>query len=446
MKKRIIKNGTLLCMSEDAPVFIDDGAVYIEDGVIKRVGKREELERNFEGDVIDAHGGIIMPGLVNCHMHLYSSLARGIQLKGKPAENFVEILQSLWWKLDRKLDDESIYYSALVGITDSIKFGTTTIFDHHASNGYVKGSLKIVAKAVREVGIRASLCYEVSDRDGEKISNDGIEENLEFIEYLQNDQTDKIKAHFGLHASFTIEDRTFDKIASLTKGLDCGFHIHCAEDEADQDVSMSKFGSRVVERLERYGILKPQTIIAHCIHINEKEMDIIAGSRAFVAHNPESNMNNGVGYAPVLELIKKGATCGLGTDGYTANMFNELRVANILPKLMKRDPRVGFNEAFRMLFTENPRFASKFFKHPVGILKENAYADIIVLPYNPPTPMNGTNAQGHCIFGFSYLQPELVMINGEIVYEKGSITKINENKMNEESRKVAEKLWGRFNG
>lgn len=445
MSKIVVKNGRVICLSEDAPTYIENGAIYIENELIKKVGPQWEIERDFSGEVVDARGGIIMPGLINIHMHLYSSLARGISIKGEPAKNFVEILEHLWWKLDRVLDDESVYYSAVVGIADSIRYGTTTIFDHHASAGYVRGSLRLIEKAAKELGIRASLCYEVSDRDGEKISKDGIEENLEFINHTKGNEQDMIKALFGLHASFTIEEKTFEKIAALTRGLECGFHIHAAEDEADQTVTTNKFNMRVIERLRKHNILNPKSILAHCIHINENEMNLIADTKAFVAHNPESNMNNGVGYAPILELIKKGANVGLGTDGYTANMFAELRVATILPKLMKRDPRVGFSEAFRMLFTENPRFASKFFNHPIGILKENAYADIIIIPYDPPTPINGSNVPGHCIFGFSAVQPSVVIINGEIVYKDGKLTKLDEHKMNLESQKVAEKLWRRFN-
>jgi len=445
MKSLLIKNGTLVCLSEDAPVFIENGGILIEGGLIKRMGKSSELERDYRGETVDARGGIVMPGLINCHTHLYSALARGISIKGEPASNFVQILEKLWWRLDRVLDKDSIYYSALVGIADCLRFGTTTIFDHHASNGYVRGSLDLIAQAVRNFGIRASLCYEVSDRDGKKVSDDGIEENLEFIQKAQSDKSDKIKALFGLHASFTISEETFKKIAEITKDIACGFHIHCAEDWADQEETTRKYGLRVVDRLEKYGILRPGSIVAHCIHISGDEIKKLAQSGVFVAHNPESNMNNGVGAAPVLELIGAGAKLGLGTDGYSANMFAELRVANILPKLVKRDPRVGWAEAFRMLFTENPRFASTFFEHPVGVLKENAYADLIILPYNPPTPMNASNVQGHCIFGFSYLIPEVVIVGGEVVLRDGKFFGVDEYEIDSVARREAEKLWRRFN-
>ncbi|MBU4484123.1 amidohydrolase family protein, partial [bacterium] len=300
----LVKNGTVVCPDR----IIADGAVYIENGIIADIGEKSTFEKKYKDDHVDACGGLIMPGLINTHMHFYSTFARGMSLDGKSATNFVEILEKLWWRLDKKLTEEDIYYSALIPLIESVKCGTTTIIDHHASPFAVEGSLELLAKAVEEIGLRASLCYEISDRDGKEIADSGIAENVRFIK--EHKGSDVLSGLMGLHASFTISDETLEKAVSEASSLNVGCHVHVAEDKADLDDSKSKYEMGVVERLNSRGVLGPNTIAGHCIHISDKEIDLLADTKTNVVHNPESNMNNAVGCARVIDMFKKNVLVG----------------------------------------------------------------------------------------------------------------------------------------
>jgi cytosine/adenosine deaminase-related metal-dependent hydrolase len=204
----LVGNGLLITLDEKEGVR-REGAVAIEGNLIKEVGDTNALKEKYpQASFLDARGKVIMPGLINTHTHLYSTFARGIALKDPPPKNFLQILERLWWRLDKALTLEDVYYSALISLVDCVKNGTTTIMDHHASPFAVRGSLRAIARAAREVGVRSCLCYEVSDRDGEEIAGEGIEENAGFIEESRQAKDDLLAASFGLHASFTLSDRT----------------------------------------------------------------------------------------------------------------------------------------------------------------------------------------------------------------------------------------------
>ena len=294
---------------------------------------------------MDVGGKVIMPGLINTHMHLYSTFARGMALKDSPPTNFQEILERLWWRLDKALTEEDVYYSALVPLMDCVKNGTTTIFDHHASPGTVHGSLFTLLKAARAVGIRSCLCYEVSDRDGKEIAEQGIRENVEFINACNRPGDDMAKGMFGLHASLTLSDETLSRCCKENAGTGAGFHIHAAEGRVDLEECLRRHGRRVIERLSDFGVLGSKTIAAHCVHVDDREVDLLKESKTKVVHNPESNMGNAVGYAPVIDMLRRGVQVGLGTDGYTCDMFESLKVANILHKHQLGDPNAGWAEA-----------------------------------------------------------------------------------------------------
>lgn len=440
----LVGNGTLITLGEKNRV-IKNGAVLIEGNVIKDLGITAELRKRHKIDqFIDATGKVIMPGMINTHMHLYSTFARGVALKDEPPSNFVEILERLWWRLDKALTQDDVYYSALIPLMDCIKSGATTIVDHHASPFACGGSLDSIAKALRETGIRGCLCYETSDRDGPDVAKAGIEENERFIRLCQRERNELISGTFGLHASLTLSDETLAKCAEVAKKLGVGFHVHVAEDKADVDNSLKKYKKRVVERLNDLGILGPKTIAAHCVHVDAHEMDILERTGTNVVHNPESNMGNAVGCAPVIEMIGKGITVGLGTDGFTSNMFAELRVANILHKLIKGDPRVGYGEVLKMCFVNNPKIAQNFFSRPLGRLSPGAYADLILVDYLPPTPLSADNFLGHLLFGISNAVVDTTIVNGKVLMQNRKLVGLDEAAIAQKSSELASKLWERF--
>ncbi|MCM2266831.1 MAG: putative aminohydrolase SsnA [Elusimicrobiales bacterium] len=441
MKKTIlIKNGIIATLGEKNKVLAGH-ALLIEDGLIKKIGP----QKNFKGKyskVLDAAGKLVLPGFINAHMHFYSTFARGLG-KADPSRNFVEILNNLWWRLDKKLTNADSYYSAVIPLINAIRKGTTTLIDHHASPFAITGSLAAVEKAVRETGLRACLCYEVSDRDGKEKAKEGLDENTAFLANAAAAGDNVIKAMFGLHASFTLSDETLEEAAYRGHKLGAGFHIHTAESQADQLHCESHHKIRVVERLRDYGILGRKSIAAHCVHVSEKELDILRETGTAVVHNPQSNANNSVGIADITAMTQKGVLVGLGTDAMTVNMLEEVRCALWLQHL-KRDPSQGFMEAANALLVNNAKIANRYFKG-LGELKEGFAADIAIMDYLPPTPMDAANFAGHLIFGISQSAVDTTIAAGRVLMEGKKLKlDIDEEEVSRKSAELAKKLWSRF--
>ena len=440
----LIGNGRVITRDETEP-YLSDGCVAIRDHLITEIGSTREIKSKYPGALfMDVGGKVIMPGLTNTHMHLYSTFARGITLKDRPPENFQEILERLWWRLDKVLTLEDIYYSALVPLMDCVKNGTTTVFDHHASPGAVDDCLFTVSKAARAVGMRGCLCYEVSDRDGKETAEQGIRENVEFIKYCNRAGDEMTKGMFGLHASLTLSDETLSRCREENEGTGAGFHIHAAEGRVDLEECLRRYGRRVIKRLSDFGILGSKTIAAHCVHIDGQEMDLLRDSRTKVVHNPESNMANAVGCAPVIDMFRQGICVGLGTDGYTCDMFESLKVANILHKHHLTDPNAGWAEAPAMLFRNNSVICEEYFNRPLGRLVSGAYADVIVVNYDPPTPLHAGNLNGHILFGISGPMVDTTIINGRVVMRERQLVDIDEAEILAKSRERAAKVWQKF--
>lgn len=440
----ILKNGRVITQDKDRP-YIEDGAVVIEGNKIIAVDTTENILAKYkEEDIIDVDGKVIMPGFINTHHHIYSAFARGMASSGKPNENFLEILENLWWKIDKKLSLEDLKYSAYTTYIDCIKKGVTTVFDHNASPFAVTGSLDSIADAAKDLGLRTCLCYEVSDRDGEKIAQEGIDENINFIKKYNTDEQNMIKGMFGLHASFTLSDETLRKCDEELKGLNAGYHVHVAEGIDDLEQCLEKYGKRVVERLRDMNILGDKTIAVHCIHVTDDELNILRDTNTMVVHNPESNMGNAVGCQPFLELHQKGIIIGLGTDGYTSDMTESMKVANIIHKHVKQNPSVAWGEVPVSMFENNRKIAQKYFSGDLGILRAGALADVIVVDYDPLTPMNENNINSHILFGFTGKDVVTTIIDGKVIMQDRKLVGINEKEIFKTSREIAKKLWDRM--
>lgn len=441
----VIGNGRLFTRDKTIP-YLEDGAVLTDGALIKAVGETTALrEANPEAEFIDARGMLIMPAFINAHSHIYSALARGLSIRGHNPTNFYEILDGMWWAIDRNLTLEGTRQSAYATIMDSIKTGCTTIFDHHASYCQVEGSLFAIEEAVKKLGVRACLCYEVSERDGEKKCEAAIKENGDFITHCEKEQNPMVKAMFGGHALFTIGDKTFAKMVRENAGR-TGFHIHVAEGLNDVYDAAQNYGTRPVHRLLQNGILGEKTLLGHCIHVNAAEMDIIRDTGTMVVNNPESNMGNAVGCSPVLQMMQKGILVAAGTDSYTFDMLESLKVALLIQRHNACMPNVGWCEVTDMLFHNNPLVAARYFDTSLGVLKPGAAADVIVMDYKPFTPLDESNLDGHMIFGMAGRQCELTMCAGRLLMRDRRLVGIDEEAMNAHIREAAEDLWKRLNG
>lgn len=418
-----------------------NSTVVTEGDRIAAIGPVSQMAKRFpQAEAVDCSGKIVLPGFICTHHHLYSTMARGMNPPGEPASNFVEILERLWWKLDKALSEEDVTLSAQIPLAECIRNGTTTIIDHHASPSHRDGSLDLIEKAVRGAGLRASLCYEVSDRNE---PGGGIAENERFIKKVGKGDG-QIAAMMGLHASFTLSDETIEKCVGIARDAGVGCHIHVAEDAADREDSLAKYGVPTVERLRRLGVAGAQSIFAHCIHIDESEMDILAATRTSVAHNPESNMNNAVGVAKLLKLLKKGVLVGLGTDGMSSDMLAQMRCAYLLQRLDNRDPRVAFVEAPQLLLQNNVEICERQFGIRLGEIAEGSPADLAILDYLPPTPLDETNFLGHLIFGLVDATVDTTVCRGKILMRGKKILSLDEERISARSRELAPGMWRRL--
>ena len=441
----LVTNGKLITRDIDNPYF-EDGGVAVEGNKIVEVGDDLTLKLKYpNAKIIDAEGNVIMPAFINAHTHIYSALARGLSINGYNPRNFYEILDGMWWNIDRRLDLEGTRASAYATYIECIKNGVTTIFDHHASYGCVPGSLFEIADVAKEMGIRSCLCYEVSDRDGEMKCKQAIKENYDFIKYTREEPDPMLKAMFGMHALFTISDETMAKCAEVNNGM-TGFHIHVSEGINDVEDTWEKYKKRPVERLRDMGILGPKTLLGHCIHVNDHEMNIIKETGTMVVNNPESNMSNAVGCSPVLNLYNRGITVGLGTDAYTHDMLESLKVALAIQRHNAKMPNVGWAEATGMLFENNPKICAQYFDEPLGVLKAGAAADIVVMDYKPYTPFSADNIDGHMIFGMNGRQCLTTVANGKVLMHNRQLIGIDEEKINADIMQTAKKLWKNING
>jgi putative selenium metabolism protein SsnA len=442
----LITNGRIITWSQPNEI-IEDGAILVQNGRIVAIGPADELStQQATTQTLDARGQLVMPGNICAHTHFYGAFARGMAIPGPAPQDFPDILERLWWRLDRALLDIDVKYSALVCLVDAIKHGTTTLIDHHASPAHIDTSLDQIADAVEEAGVRAVLCYEVSDRNGREQAQEGISENVRFLHAVQERETDLLRATFGLHASLSLSDETLADCVAAAPGLNTGFHIHVAEHEVDEYDSLHRYQKRVVHRLHEAGILGPQTIVAHGVHLDPAEMLLLRDSGTWLTHQPRSNMNNAVGAADVDGMLRLGIPVCLGNDGFSNNMWAEWKAAYLLHKVAHRDPRrANGMDIVQMAVYNNAALAQVFWPNlPIGQLAEGAAADIIFVDYQPTTPLSAGNLPWHILFGFESSMVTTTIGNGRILMQDRQLLTLDEAAITARSRELAAQVWSRF--
>jgi putative selenium metabolism protein SsnA len=412
------------------PNEVVDADVTIENGRITSVGASDRT-----GPTIDCSGCLVIPGNVCAHTHVYSALARGMPYRLEPPKDFLQILQRVWWRLDRALDEESIRASSLVAGIEALRSGTTSLVDHHASPNLIEGSLDVLATALESVGVRSVLCYEVTDRDGPERASAGIEENRRFLRAGPRPLT---RGMVGAHASFTMSEDTLAGCVELARGSEAGIHIHVAEDQVDQLDAEARFGMPVVDRLGHAGALDDRALLAHCVHIHPSELQVLEESGATPVHNARSNMNNGVGY---MSLWNDGRTA-LGTDGIGSDMFAEAQAAFWRGREYgaSADPRWALD-----LLGHGAEFVGRVFGAPsLGTVAPDAPADLVVLDYAAPAPISSESFGGHWMFGLSSRNVRDVVAAGEIVMRDRRPTNVDEHEVAAKAAVAANRLWERM--
>jgi putative selenium metabolism protein SsnA len=440
----LITHGQVFTLGERNEL-VPDGAIAVEGDAIVEIGTTAALEGRYpRAERLDAGGKLVLPGSICGHTHFYGAFARGMAIPGQPAADFVQILERLWWKLDRALLEEDVRYSALICLVDAIRHGCTTLIDHHASPYAIDGSLDVIAQAVKETGLRASLCYEVTDRNGLDGAKAGIAENVRFLKRCRAARDPQLAASFGLHAALTLSDETLEECVAAAEGLDTGFHIHVAEGIADQEESLRKYNRRVVDRLNTLGILGPKTIAVHCVHLDAYEKDRLRETGTLVTHQPRSNMNNAVGLPDVAGMLKRGIPVALGNDGFSNCMFDEMKAAYLSHKLYSGDPRAMPGDAvMEMAYGNNANLCRQFFARPVGEISPGAFADLVFLDYRPPTPLTPGNLPWHILFGVDGAHVTHTIAGGKVLMRDRQLTTLDETAIMAKARELAIGVWNR---
>ena len=426
----IVLAGARVVTSLD-PVALVDADVLIRHGRVAAVGSSlAGPERS-----IDCSGCVVIPGNACAHTHVYSALARGMPFELEPPADFLQILQRVWWRVDRALDEDTVRAAALVGGMEALLAGTTTLVDHHASPNAIEGSLDLVADAFGSLGLRSVLCYEVTDRDGPERAAAGVEENRRF---LATNRRPLARGMVGAHASFTLEPETLAACVDVARGAEVGIHLHVAEDAVDERDCAERFGERVAERLARAGALDRRSLLAHGVHLDERETRLVRDAGATVAHNARSNMHNAVGRAPVADLER----VALGTDGIGGDLFEESRTAFLRLREDGLDAPPGWPLA---RLAEGARLAGGIFGEPaLGSIVPGAPADLVVLEYEPPAPLEGASLPGHWVYGLSSRNVRDVLVGGDVVVRDRRLVNLDQEELAAKAAVESSRLWDRL--
>ncbi|MDI6643182.1 MAG: amidohydrolase family protein [Candidatus Hodarchaeaceae archaeon] len=435
----LIKNGLIVTMDGGRRI-IADGSVAVDDGRIVSV-KRGRWGKGKPDEVIDARGKIVMPGLICSHTHLYGMLLRGAPLKVEPPTDFAQILQRAWWPMDEAMTKEDAYASALISCLEFIKTGTTLFADTFSGPNAISGVLDRIAAAVEQSGMRGILAFEATERHTHAEGSRGTKENERFICKIRKERVRRVQGMFSIHASFTVSDELFHYVRELASRYKVPLTIHTSEGLADLYHNYERFGKRTIERLNDVGLLAPDVVLAHCVHVNDDELTIIKKTGAKVAHNPMSNMLNAVGVAPVVKMFSMGIPVGLGNDGYIFDGFENIRAAFLLHKVALRDPRaISPMEALEMATIRGAELYG--LQNELGSIEPGKLADIIIVnPALAPTPIHPESVVGHIVNTVDGDDVETVIVGGNVLMRDRKMLTMDEAEAVKVARKSAEKLW-----
>ena len=437
MKESVLIQGGLVVTCDEKGTIIPNGFVRIEGEKIAEIGSgtlADSSERT-----VDASNCVVIPGLVTAHTHLYGILLRGANLNIEPPLDFEQILQRVWWPVDEALTLEDAKASALSASADMLRNGSTFFADTYSGPNSIEGSLDAIAEATRKVGIRAMLAFEMTERNEAKEAKRGLKENIRFAKKCKKDPL--TSALMSLHASFTVGDEIAAKAAATAKDLGIPITIHTSEGQIDLHYNLEKYGERTVERLDRVGLLGPRTVLAHCVHVDEHELDLIASSGSSVAHNPMSNMLNAVGTAPVPKMLERGIAVGLGNDGWIYDPFENMRCALTVHRLATGNPSIiGAEEILRMATLDGAKCYG--LEHEIGSIEPGKLADIVLLDTTRiPTPLTSESVVGHLVNTFGGRDVRSVFVHGENVVDDGKLVRISDEEVSKVSSESAKRLW-----
>ena len=435
--RTLIGNALVVTMDAQRRV-LEHTDLLIEDSVISKIGRdlKDKADRE-----IDGSGRIVLPGFICGHTHLYGILLRGAPLDIKPTTDFLQILDRVWWKVDSAFVNEDAYASALASCYEFVKSGTTCFADTYSGPGSIEGVLDGIGKGVREVGIRGILAFEATERNSQEEGERGLKENIRFLKALQKKPDELLMGMYSLHASFTLSDELIQKTRAQADELPAPVTIHTSEGLIDVYHNIERYDKRTVERLFDLGILGPDVVLAHCVHVNRDELELIRGSGATVAHNPMSNMNNAVGVAPVTDMYDLGIPVCLGNDGFIFDAIENIRAAFLIHKVHHLDTRVTTPQQVVEMATINGAQVYGL-DDKLGSIEPGKLADLVILHPRPRvTPILPTGVYGYIVYGCTAHDVEQVFVNGELIVENHMVTSVQPERVETTLKQVVPTLW-----
>jgi putative selenium metabolism protein SsnA len=425
---------------DDQRNVIEGGAVAIEGERIVAVGETSTILGAYHPDVmVSAKGGIVIPGLICAHTHLYGILLRGASINLPPSTDFTQNLQRVWWPMDQAMEMRDAYASALMSSVEFLRTGTTTFADTFSGPNAMAGVLDSIEKGVDEVGIRGVISFEATERRSHEEGEKGVEENIRFI---KKPKAGRCKGMMSLHASFTVSDSLIEEGADRARELKAPLTMHASEGRGDLYHNLELYGLRTVERLSRLGFLGPDVVLAHAVHINEDELKLLKRSGTNVAHNPMSNMLNAVGTAPVDRMREEGINVALGNDGYIFDAFENMRAAFLVHKLHREDPRIlSPLDVFEMATVDAAR---AYHLDDLGSLQPSKKADLVILKPRLPTPLTASTVYGHLVNSICGGDVDTVLVSGEVLLDGGKLTRLDREEASRTSQEAASSLWTRL--
>jgi cytosine/adenosine deaminase-related metal-dependent hydrolase len=425
VERMVIAGGTLV---ELHPPRLGQADVMIEGATIAQVGG----EMPADAPRVDASGCFVMPAFVIAHTHLYLSLATGMPPPPSTPKTLTDTLQWIWWTLDKALDDELVHTSALVGAAAAAKAGAAVVVDLHSSPRAIDGSLDRIEAALDEVGLLGVLAYETTDREGRGRRDAALKENRRFLERVRTSQS-RHRALVGAHAMFSLNDDTLDALRDLADVYSVGIHMHVAEDGTDRADAERNRKTTLDKRLERVGLARAGSVMAHAIHLDAAQIDLVTQAGGYVATNPRSNMAHGVGL-----FTGGGPRVALGTDGIDGDLLAEARTHH----LRHSEARDGFARETGLRIAAGQELA-----FPGGSrIAPGGRANLTILDYCPMTPMTASNVIDHVARNLVGAHVRDTIVEGRFVLRDRKLVSVDERELVLRARAAASRLWERMQG
>jgi len=431
----ILNAGTLVTMNDEREVR-SEVHVVVEDGEIVAV---EDGYAPGE-DAIDARDEVVIPGLVNCHTHMYALPIRGAPLDAAP-ESFYEALVDIWWNVDEAFTERDARLSALGSCAEMLESGVTTFCDNYSGPNTLPGGLDAVAEGVAETPIRGMITFETTARNSEDEAMAGIEENRQFVREGEGDY-DRVSGHYCLHTLFTNTESVVEACVDRATDDDRPIQIHLEEGLVDVHESIAAYGERPVPALADMGFFDAEVIAAHCVHSTETEIEILADHDVRVAHNPYSNINNAVGIADVETMEANGLTIGIGDDGWDPDMFETMRSAVGIHKLKQNNPS-GFDMAKALEWATIGSAEVLGMDDAVGSIEVGKRGDFVTLDLGPNPVLDGS-APYYVVSAASRADVTRTIVDGDVAYDPESgVAGVDESDLDAVGTASAD-LWDRL--